>query len=484
MSFQTLKRALLRMPIRWTLTLWSAFLIFVLFIAYNTVQYVFVEKWMIGQEKAQARQKMNDILNGLLEREAGFTEDELPQIRSYLDKKNENDQLIRIIDPQGNKVIAVSEGIPEEWIAPKLKAKTEIVVVDHSGHSLLVMRSPITIHSFNGTVEIVKNMDQFHELTEAILRVFVFSGLGAVVLSGLGGGLLARQLLKPLQSMARTMRNVERKGLKERMTVPDKEDEIATLMKIFNGMMDQVERSFSRQSRFVEDASHELRTPIAIMDGHMSLLLRWGKHDPEALEESLNISYHELARLKALVQDLLTLTRTEKDGHTAAEFTRRADRTILGIIGQWEQLHPDYTFETAFAGFADREVAVSERHLEQLMTILLDNAVKYSEAGSPVRITGSVHGDKAIFEVADCGTGIPEKDLPYVTDRFYRVDKARSRKLGGTGLGLAIAKQLVELYNGSITIQSTESVGTTVTISFVCRLHTDKREVESNKTAG
>lgn len=484
MIAQALKRTLLRMPIQWTLTLWSVGFIFVLFIAYNTVQYLFVEQWMIGREKAQVRHKMNDILNGLLEGEARFTADELPRIRRYLDKMNRNDQLIRIIDPQGNKVIAVSDGIPEEWIAPKRTAKTEIAIAPHSGHSLLVMRSPITIHSFYGTVEIVRNMDQFHELTRAILQVFILSGLGAVVLSGVGGGLLARQLLKPLQSLAQTMRNVERRGLKERVAIPDKKDEITALMSIFNGMMDQVERSFARQSQFVEDASHELRTPIAIMDGHLSLLLRWGKHDPEILEESLSISYQELTRLKALVEDLLTLTRAEQDGQRADEGTRRADRTILGIVGQWEQLHPERTFETAFAGFADREVAICERHLEQLMTILLDNAVKYSEASSPVRVRGSVHGDKALFEVSDYGIGIPEKDLPHVTERFYRVDKARSRKQGGTGLGLAIAKQLVERYGGSMTIQSKELAGTTVTISLSCRLRTKKKEVESNETAG
>jgi len=478
MIIPTLKRTLSRMPFKWMLTLWSAFLIFVLFVAYNTVQYVYVEKWMMAQEKKQARQKMNEVLNGLLEREAGFSEDELLRNRSYLDKKNQSDQLIRIIDEHGDRVIAVSDGIPEEWIAPEVKSETEIVVTDHEGHSLLVIRSPITIHSFHGTVEIVRNIDQFQRLTEAILRVFLFSGLGAVVLSGLGGGLLARQLLKPLQLMAQTMRNVERKGVQERIAVPDKEDEMTTLMKIFNEMMDQVEHSFSQQSQFVEDASHELRTPIAIMDGHLSLLLSWGKHDPATLEESLNISYHELTRIKALVQDLLTLTRTEKDGLAADEVTVRADRTILNIVGQWEQLHPQYTFETKLTGFADREVVVAERHLEQMMMILLDNAVKYSEVGSPVRVMGSVRNEAAVFEIADSGTGIPEKDLPYVTDRFYRVDKARSRKQGGTGLGLAIAKRLIERYNGQMTIQSKESAGTTVTISFPCRAHADWREVK------
>ena len=110
--------------------------------------------------------------------------------------------------------------------------------------------------------------------------------------------------------------------------------------------------------------------------------------------------------------------------------------------------------------------------------ILLDNAVKYSEGGSPDRVTGSVRNEAAVFEIADSGVGIPEKDLPYVTDRFYRVDKARSRKQGGTGLGLAIAKRLIERYNGQMTIQSKESAGTTVTISFPCRAHADWREVK------
>lgn len=479
MKLHTLKQALLRLPIRWALTLWSAFLILVLFIAYNTVQYIFVEQWMLGQEKAQAQHKMNDILNGLLEREAGFTEEELPRIRSYLDKKNQNGQLIRVIDQYGNKVITVSDGIAQYAIPPLPNSKTEVIVASHGGHSLLVMRSPIVIHSFTGTVEIVKNIDQFKKLTEAILRVFLLCGLGAVVLSGLGGAMLARQVLKPIQAMARTMKDVERKGLQERMLIPDKEDELVALMKIFNGMMDQVERSFSQQSRFVEDASHELRTPIAIMDGHLSLLLRWGKEDPEALEESLSISYQELTRIKALVQDLLTLTRTEKAGSTEDEVTISADRTLLNLVGELEQLHPAYPFETLLTDLQDYELLVAERHLIQIMMILLDNAVKYSAAGSSISVAGYVRDQRAYFQVTDHGIGISEEDLPHVMERFYRADKARNREQGGTGLGLAIAKRLVDHHNGTIMIQSEASKGTTVTISFACRPCIDKREGNS-----
>ncbi|MFJ5792478.1 ATP-binding protein [Lysinibacillus sp. NPDC093197] len=475
------KRWLSSMPIKWKLTLWSAFFILLLFIAYNSVQYIFVEKWMIGQEKVHIRQQMNDVLNELLEKEVEFAETELPQIRNDLNKKNQKGQLIRIINKQNNKIISVSDGIPEEWIPPKQSALTEIVITDYADHSFLIMRSPITIHSFKGTVEIVKNIDQFKQFTEDILRVFVLSGLGAVILSGLGGGLLAQQLLKPLQSMAMTIQNVGRKGLQERMEVPKSNDEIAILMKMFNKMMDQVEQSFHQQSQFVEDASHELRTPIAIIDGHLSLLLRWGKHNPSVMEESLNISYHELTRMKSLVQDLLLLTSAERDGNFSEEVVFQADQAILKTVGKCEQLHPNYTFETSFEGFEEREMMVSDSHLEQILMILLDNAVKYSEIGSAIRIAGYVRHDKAFIEVTDRGIGIPEKDLPFVMERFYRVDKTRSRKQGGTGLGLAIAKRLIEQYNGQITIQSKESLGTTVTVSFTCHLRFKKREAEPSE---
>lgn len=481
MKVQKWKRQFSSMPMKWKLTLWSAIYILLLFIAYNSLQYLFVERWMIGQEKVHIRQQMNEILNDLLEKEVEFSERELPQIRNDLNKKIQNGQLIRILDQHNNRVIAVADGILEQWIQAKQSDNTEIVIADYADHAFLIIRSPIAIHSFHGTVEIVKNIDQFKQLTEAILRVFVLSGLGAVVLSGLGGSLLARQFLKPLQSMALTIQNVERNGLQERMAVPNSDDEIATLMKMFNKMMNQVERSFHQQSQFVEDASHELRTPIAIIDGHLSLLLRWGKDNPAVMEESLNISYHELTRMKSLVQDLLMLTSVEKGEHFTEEKVFHAEHILLRTVGRCEQLHPNYTFETVFQGFEERALQVSERHLEQILMILLDNAVKYSAVGSAVRIAGFVRNNQAFIQVTDYGIGIPEKDLPYVMERFYRVDKTRSRKQGGTGLGLAIAKRLIEQYNGQMTIQSKESLGTTVTISFSCHLQPNKGESDASE---
>lgn len=453
-----------RLPIKWKLTLLSTLLLFLLFAAYNAVQYFVIEKWMIRQEKSGIEQNMREILNYFLEQEFSFDEAESSHIRGFLEKINEKNQSIRVLDDKGRPIVAVSN-MPEDSPHSPPPFVPEKIGTFFSKDRLLVMRSPFTIFEFNGTVEIMKSTDYFVKLITAISRIMLVFGLGAIVISGLAGILLARQLLKPLQSMADAIRKIKRQGLHERVQTTDNEDEIATLMKLFNKMMDQVERSFRQQRQFVEDASHELRTPITIIEGHLSLLQRWGKNDPAILEESLDISIQELSRLKGLVQELLALTRAE-DGEPADNVRLANPHELIGNVSKRiAVLHPAFQFDTDLAPLTDIEIAVSGQHLEQMLLIVLDNAVKYSTSGRKrISISGTVQSGQACIAITDSGIGIPEKDLPYVLDRFYRVDKARCREQGGHGLGLAIAKQLTEKYGGTISIQSEEHEGTTVSI--------------------
>ncbi|MBP1996651.1 HAMP domain-containing sensor histidine kinase [Paenibacillus eucommiae] len=455
-----------KIPIKWKLTLWSSLLLFLLFTAYNTVQYVFVEKWMIKQEETNTAQKMREILNYFLEKELAFEEADFPQIRSFLDKVNQQNQLIRVLDAEGNAIVFVSEDMPELGLEELSSLGTERAGTWHLSNNLLIMRSPLTIFQFNGTIEIVRNMEDFEKLITAIFRVMLVCGLGSVVLSGLGGRMLARQLLKPLQSMAETMRRIKEKGLHERVQVNDNKDEIATLMKMFNEMMDQVERSFQQQRQFVEDASHELRTPLAIIEGHLSLLQRWGKGDPAILEESLDVSIQELSRLKGLVQELLTLTRSEKLSLEAAPKLQNPDQTIQQLIKNIALLHPSFHFESRLDALSNVTIAVDAPHLEQILLIIMDNAVKYSGDSKLIRVSGSVQQEEASIEISDFGIGIPEEELPFVLNRFYRVDKARSGEQGGHGLGLSIAERLVKRYSGRIELQSEVYRGTKVRVTF------------------
>lgn len=281
------------LPIKWKLTLWSSILLFLILVAYNAIQYIVVEKWMVKQEEISSQQTMSQVLNYFLEREVAFDGSEYTHIRGFLERINQEHQLIRVFDDKGNPLIVVSEDIPNDWLDSIPETGFRDAGTQYVDDNMLITRSPITIFHFRGTVEIVKNMEEFERLTGAILQVMAFCSMGAIVISGLGGRLLARQLLLPLQSMNVTMKNIKQEGLHERVKFHDNQDEIATLMKMFNEMMDQVERSFQQQRQFVEDASHELRTPLAIIEGHLSLLQRWGKRDPAVMEESLQASIQE-----------------------------------------------------------------------------------------------------------------------------------------------------------------------------------------------
>ncbi|MNH95264.1 Signal transduction histidine-protein kinase ArlS [compost metagenome] len=458
-----------QIPLKWKLTLGSTLLLVLLFAAYNMVQYIFVERWMIKQEEANTQEDMREILNYFLENEVSFEEAKFEPLRNFLEKINRRDQLIRVLNEKGEPILVVSDDIPEKWVEAKSVSRTELIGMKHTNDRLVIMRSPLTIFKFNGTVEIVKNIVNFEKLTQALFYVMVICGLGAVVISGLGGRLLAGQLLKPLQAMAETIRNIKQKGLHERMQTSNNQDEIATLMKMFNNMMDQVERSFQQQKQFVEDASHELRTPVAIMEGHLSLLKRWGKHDPAILEESLDASIEELTRLKILVQELLTLSRAEKLEQAHDSEVANPESMIRAIIKKMALLHPMFHIEAELEALKQVSLSISAQHLEQILLIVWDNAVKYSPQGQSIGVQAYVNEGVACIEITDRGVGIPSSDLPYVMDRFYRVDKVRSGQQGGHGLGLAIAKRLVELYKGTITLQSIEHEGTTVRISLPIR---------------
>ena len=462
-----------RLPIKWKLTIASAFMIFVSFAAINTVQYFVVQNWMVKEQKESMSRDMNEALNYFIERESAFRPEELAAIRNYLNKTNAEHQLIRVLDDQGRTLIAVTDDLPElYWLEPAASGYTQGVErVRHAGGSLLVMRSPLTIFDFNGTVEMIRSVDDFDRLVGAVFRVMIAFGLGAIVVSAVVGWLLSRRFLKTLQAMADTIRSIKHDGMQARMQPQGSRDELSVLMLLFNDMMDEVERALEQQSRFVEDASHELRTPIAIIEGHLKLLRRWGKQDPAVLDESLAAATEELLRLKRLVEELLALTRVEKAA--AADGTgdeAAAEEVVRSLIGKLAVVYPESVFHVRPGPGAERlSVAMPEAQLGQVLLILLDNAVKHSASGEAVTVALEQKGSEASIAVADQGAGIPAADLPHVTERFYRADKSRGGTSRGYGLGLAIAKRIVEGRGGTIAIESREGRGTTVLIRLPAR---------------
>ncbi|WP_442952388.1 sensor histidine kinase [Paenibacillus sp. UNC451MF] len=454
------------LTIKWKMVLWSSFMLIVLFTAYNFAQYAAVNQWMVKQEKASIQKTMTQLVDYFQEK-IPLNDTKIKSSANFLEKLNEHNQLIRILDEHGIPIITITDQMPESYVTPQTVDREMLLSLWHYEDHLLVMRSPLISGDFRGTIEIVNNLETFDQFTAMIFWVMILAGCGSVLLSALGGYLLVKQFLKPVQSLADAIRNVKQKGLHERVEQHGDKDELSRLAALFNDLMSELETSFKQQKQFVEDASHELRTPISIIKGHLSLLDRWGKSDPQILDKSLTASLQELNRLEGIVQELLALSRSENE-LLAEEITLlKPERLLERTVRRFTVLHPKMQFQVDLSSIGeDTMIRMIPHHLEQVLLILLDNAVKYSKEGTTIAISGRRQTDALIVEVHDQGIGIPPEDLPHVFDRFYRVDKARSREQGGTGLGLAIAKRLVEDNGGVISIASVWQQGTKVSLSF------------------
>lgn len=456
-----LHRLLPALPIHWKLALWSSLLMCALFAGASAMQYVFVEKWMAGREEMAVRRDMRELLNELLAKEAAVEPSRFAQIRALLDKYNTRDGMVRLLDAGGEPVVAASDGLPSEVVYGRGPALPESAATKIAGGVLTISR-PIQIFGFDGTVEIVRSLEPIERLMDAYSRIMLLCLAGALLLSVPGGRLLSRLLVRPLKTINETMSKVKQNGLQERMPMDGANDEVAALKRMFNDMMDELQRSFEAQKQFVEDASHELRTPVAVIEGHLALLQRWGKRDAGVLDDSLRISLEELGRLKGLVEELLALSRAERMelDETKSLVCAAPEQVLREIVDKAVRLRGNRDIRLAAEPLAGSMLRIGRAHLEQLLLILLDNAVKYSEAGSRIEIKTAVEDGMAVISVLDYGIGIGAEDLPQVWNRFYRADKARGSAQSGYGLGLSIAKRLILLYGGEIELRSAPGEGT------------------------
>lgn len=460
------QRYMKQLPIRWKITIWSSLVLFVLFVAYNSVQYYVMRTWMIEQEERNIQEKMKEIQAYFSEQPFFVGRSEIINSSGFIEKINETNELIRVIDKDGALIVAVATNLPRELLITPVESEN-LEHVKVNGKHYLIHREPVITNGFIGYIEIIRDLKNYERLRGLIFLVTWSAGAGAILLSGVGGMLIAKQLLAPIQALTDTMKRIKMRGFKERVPQDkNQKDEIADLSNVFNEMMDDVEMSFQKQKQFVEDASHELRTPISILEGHLKLLNRWGKNDPEVLEESLKASQQEVERLKMLVYELLELTRLESDRLEVVEDLVEPVHVVEDVIKKFTLLHPDFTFIFTNHLKEPVKVAIAERHLEQVLIILMDNAVKYSSHSTTVEVTANNVGNQFTVSIKDYGIGVPQEDLQKIFDRFYRVDKARSREKGGQGLGLSIAKRMVDNYNGSIVADSVEGEWTNITVTL------------------
>ncbi|WP_368251420.1 ATP-binding protein [Enterococcus sp. 2201sp1_2201st1_B8_2201SCRN_220225] len=312
-----------------------------------------------------------------------------------------------------------------------------------------------------GYCQTFTELSAFYEIRSRLLLTLIILEIVSLILSSILGYFLSTYFLKPLKVLRDTMDTIRRDPLSDvQMPQIGTNDELADLSEIFNDMLERIRVYMELQKQFVEDVSHELRTPVAIMEGHLSMLQRWGKDDPEILEEGLSASVQELSRMKTLVQEMLDLSRAEQvETHYSNEVTN-AQEVTHQVYNNFVMLYPEFQFTLDDDLTEEVQLKIYRNHFEQLIIIILDNAVKYSTERKEVCLSIQLVSGEFEISVQDFGEGISPEDLDKVFHRFYRVDKARARTKGGNGLGLSIAKQLVTSYKGRITAESVVGQGT------------------------
>ncbi|MEF3308136.1 HAMP domain-containing histidine kinase [Paenibacillus sp. GYB004] len=314
-----------------------------------------------------------------------------------------------------------------------------------------------------GVLEIGRLLHRWNDYMDVLLSAIVLASVGAVMISVIGSFFYSRFIFLPLRQLYNTMHMIQQSGTFRKLDdgFTNKTDELGKIGTTFNEMIARLEEQVLKQKRFVVDASHELRTPLTIIASYADMLRRWGGKDPALRDEAVEAIQDEANRLKGLVEALMQLADTEREDRLKPQ-----PMDMLAVIRAAAA-----AMEIGFQRRIEVECEAKSipmtgdpEKLRQLLIILLDNAVKYSS--KPVRIRVASHEQTVRFEVEDQGIGFEEKELPYIFDRFYRVDHARERHTGGFGLGLSIAKNIVSRHGGTIAVRSRLGVGTRVAVSI------------------
>jgi heavy metal sensor kinase len=296
----------------------------------------------------------------------------------------------------------------------------------------------------------------------AFRMVLLNSSILAILLAGVGGWFLAGRTLKPVERMADVAKGIGESDLSRRIDVVS-DDELGRLATTLNSMIARLEEAFVKQRQFLADASHELRTPLAVLQAESSLALEKTR-DPEDYRRSLELVSQEVDYMSEIVGKLLVLARSDA-GCEPINVQDVDVGALLAELGQdLEALAQEKGLRLDLGPLEAVSVRGDRVKLRQLFMNILDNAIRYTPAGGA--ITGSVgrRDDLAVVAIGDTGVGIPEEHLPFIFDRFYRVDQVRTDGEGGTGLGLAIATAIAKMHGGTIEVESGLGEGTTFRI--------------------
>lgn len=428
----------------------------------NTVVFFLFMRNTVDMEKNMQYQKATDIMEDL------GTIQSSSSVETILKDSLAAHSYIRIIDSkntilhEASSDLLLSKKIKGKYTEKK-QAQTHVISTENGEEQVLVTRIPIKSGSqIKGSLEIGERLIGLEMRKEILRGILISCTILATFLSLLVGRWLATLIMKPISNMIHTMEEIEKSGVPKKISLQNNtKDELQIMATTFNRMIDKLQVSMEKQKQFVSDASHELKTPLTVIKSYANFLRRHGIEDKEMAEEAIHAIHSEATRIQKMTETFLDLATLEKEN--VLEIKKINLIPLCQDI--LKQLRDVYKREIILHYEEDSlPIHADELKIKQVIIILLDNAIKYSN--DKIDVFLKKEQQKVTIHIKDYGIGIPQDELLNIFERFYRVDKVRSRETGGSGLGLYIAKSIMELHNGEVHITSIEGAGTDVKLFF------------------
>ena len=446
------------MKLRQKINLYTTVLFIVLLILMNVSIYLVFSNLMITNELDRAKAETTKIAKDVSTNVRHISAGEL--LRAYVPI----DGKIEILKENQGKGTAVTDESEQRLMAREssfyLGETSEIITYQQKKY-VFVSNPIVWTDGSIVNLQMMKSIQPIEDMLTVLRIVLIVVTIIAMIPVLISSSILSNFIAQPIRSMINTMKEIQTSGQFKRINLEKKsQDELVEMGNTFNHMIDLLQANFEKQEQFVSNASHELKTPLTIIESYASLLKRRGLERPDLFNESIEAIHSEAIRMKDMTEQLLLLAKNQEQWNIEKENINLTDTmTELAKVYQ-NAYHRTVEIESS----ETVEVRSDVQKLKQLLFIFLDNARKYSDEHISVYIGET--SNEPYLRIEDRGIGIPKEDLPKIFDRFYRVDKARTRKQGGSGLGLSMAKEIADALDIRIEIDSLEGRGTTVTLFF------------------
>ena len=469
MAFKSIRSRLTALSIRSRLTAWYVILLAIILILFSVLLNYFLSKRLHESVDNSLKVSATVVSTSAIMRLTSSSP--LPGLNEFFDqflREGNLNKFYRIYDGSGSvgsrsgNISASQFPLSGTAYADALKGKNSYETFKVGGkHPIRVITMPVMVNDkLVNLVQVGTSLQAVQE-TLANLKIFLFTAVPSVLIfAALFARFMARRALKPISRIIDTARDIgQGQELSKRIPVLKIKDELGQLALTFNEMMNRLENSFKQVRQFSSDASHELRTPLTVLKGQNELILSKSRK-PGEYQEVISSNLEEINYMSKVLEDLFLLSKSDENQVSLDCNQFNLKPLVEEVCKHAEVLAEEKNIKIIIAFLEAVQVKGDEVRLRQMSWNILQNGIKYTQCGGEVKVSLQNDGEFALMTIQDTGIGIPEEDLGFIFNRFYRVDKARSRDEGGSGLGLSICRQIAEAHKGTIEVESKLGAGT------------------------